>query len=157
VRLLAKAAARGGNLLLNIGPMGDGRFDPKDVAILDGIASWMKTNAESIHGTTRTPLAVQAWGQTTVKDRRLYLHVCDWPADGRLRVAGLASEVLHATLLAAPQTRIEIERVGPLDVDLRVPGPAPDPWDAVIALDCADRVHGDTSRLVAPSQPTTLH
>src|SRR5262249_3204412 len=34
IRLLAKASARGGNLLMNIGPRGDGTFDPKDVAIL---------------------------------------------------------------------------------------------------------------------------
>ena len=37
IALLAKAAARGGNVLLNIGPMGTGAFDPKDAAILEGI------------------------------------------------------------------------------------------------------------------------
>ena len=39
MRLLAKAAARGGNLLLNIGPMGTGEIDPKDQAILRGIGA----------------------------------------------------------------------------------------------------------------------
>ena len=34
IRLLASAASRGGNLLMNIGPMGDGRFDQKDAKIL---------------------------------------------------------------------------------------------------------------------------
>ena len=29
--------ARGGNLLMNIGPMGDGRFDPKDVEMLEDL------------------------------------------------------------------------------------------------------------------------
>jgi len=36
IQLLAKAAARGGNVLMNVGPMGDGRIDPKDVEILKG-------------------------------------------------------------------------------------------------------------------------
>jgi alpha-L-fucosidase len=34
VRLLANAASRGGNLLMNIGPKGDGSFDEKDQRIL---------------------------------------------------------------------------------------------------------------------------
>jgi alpha-L-fucosidase len=62
IQLLAKASARGGNTLLNIGPMGDGNIDPKDVAILKGVADWWKVNGEeSIRGTTRTPLPVQTW------------------------------------------------------------------------------------------------
>src|SRR5207249_2668246 len=47
IQLLAKAASRGGNLLMNIGPMGDGGYAPEDVAILNGIAAWMDKNSES--------------------------------------------------------------------------------------------------------------
>ena len=82
VRLLVKAAARGGNLLLNIGPMGNGEIDPKDQAILRGIGTWMRANGDSIYGTQRTPLATFAWGETTVKGKTLYLHVFEWPRDG---------------------------------------------------------------------------
>src|SRR6202012_4810269 len=64
IQLLAKASARGGNMLLNIGPMGNGEIDPKDVSILEGIAAWWKVNGESIRGTTRTPLPVQTWGES---------------------------------------------------------------------------------------------
>jgi len=81
VRLLAKAAARGGNLLLNIGPMGTGEIDPKDQNILRGIGKWMSANAASIRGTERTPLAVQAWGESTRRLNTVYLHVFDWPRD----------------------------------------------------------------------------
>ena len=35
IRLLASAASRGGNLLMNIGPKGDGAFDEKDMTILE--------------------------------------------------------------------------------------------------------------------------
>jgi hypothetical protein len=158
VQLLAKAAARGGNLLLNIGPMGDGRFDPRDVAILDGIAGWMAVNVDSIRGTTRTPLPVQEWGQSTVKDGRLYLHVFDWPSSGRLRLAGLRSDVRGARLLAdASGAPLSVERIGPLDLEIRVPATAPDPWDSVIVVDCEGPVRGDETRLVSTDTPTRLH
>ena len=93
VRLLAKTAAKGGNMLLNIGPMGDGRIDPNATAILCGIGQWMAVNGETIHGTTRTPLDRQAWGDSTLKGDTLYLHVFEWPTDGRLVVGGLQSNV----------------------------------------------------------------
>ncbi len=44
IRLLAKAAARGGNVLLNVGPRGDGKIDSPDVAILEGVGAWWKVN-----------------------------------------------------------------------------------------------------------------
>ena len=47
------------------------------MAILDGIGAWMKVNGESIHGTTATPLPVQAWGESTRKGNTLYLHVLE--------------------------------------------------------------------------------
>src|SRR5262249_7581063 len=100
IQLLAKAAARGGNMLMNIGPMGDGRIDPKDVAILKGIGDWWKLNSDSIRGTTRTPLPVQTWGESTVKGNTLYLHVFNWPTNGPLIVGGLKSKVApQASLL----------------------------------------------------------
>jgi alpha-L-fucosidase len=156
VQLLAKAAARGGNLLLNIGPMGDGRFDPKDAEILAGIGSWMKTNAESIKGTQRTPLPVQSWGHSTLHGNRLYLHVFDWPADGRLYVAGLKTDVTKATLLGRPTADVGIARVNPLDVVLQVPAEAPDPWDSVIAIDAASEIVADPAIFV-PASGASLH
>ncbi len=47
---------------MNIGPMGNGKIDLKDVTILKGIGSWLKENGESIYGTEKTPLPVQSWG-----------------------------------------------------------------------------------------------
>ena len=39
IRLIASAASRGGNLLMNIGPRGDGAFDNKD-KIISKLSSW---------------------------------------------------------------------------------------------------------------------
>jgi len=163
IQLLAKAAARGGNVLLNIGPMGNGEVDPKDVAILKGIADWWKVNGESIRGTTRTPLPVQTWGESTRKGNALYLHVFNWPTNGQLIVGGLKSEARNATPLVArnieppvigPAPEIyEVSRVNPLDVCVHIPKVAPNPIDSVLKLDCVGEIEADTNRLLQPSFP----
>lgn len=100
IRLIVKASARGGNVLLNMGPKSDGTIDTKDVSIFKGIGAWFKVNGESIYGTERTPLTVQSWGETTVKGNRLYLHVFNWPKDGKIVLGGLGNSVAKAYLLS---------------------------------------------------------
>ena len=81
--------SKGGNLLLDVGPTPDGVFPPPAVERLEAIGRWMRANGESIYGTVPSPFAEPfAWGRCTAKpltdgETRLYLHVFDWPADGR--------------------------------------------------------------------------
>jgi hypothetical protein len=147
VRLIAKAAAKGGNILLNIGPRGDGTIDAPDAAILAGVGEWMTVNGESIRGTTRTPLDRQAWGDSTVKGERLYLHVFDWPNGRALRLGGLLSPPRRAYLLAT-KAPVAIRRVGPADYDLAVPPQAPDSADSVIVVETDGAVRGEAGRLI---------
>ncbi len=159
IQLLAKAAARGGNLLMNVGPRGDGTIDPADVAILQGIGKWISVNAESIKGTTRTPLPVQAWGESTLKGNRLYLHVFDWPKDGKLIVGGLKSNVSNAFLLADVSKgalKLKVKHLGDLDTCINVPETAPDSVDTVVVVDCDSQVVCDSARLLSPTQENTL-
>lgn len=51
IRMLVDIVSKNGNLLLNIPVRGDGSIDDKEVAILEGIATWMDMNKESIFGT----------------------------------------------------------------------------------------------------------
>ena len=168
VRLLSKAAARGGNLLLNVGPMGDGRFDPRDSVILAGVGRWAAVNGEAIRGTTRTPLPVQAWGQSSRKGSRIYLHVHDWPrgaspSDRRLHVAGLSARVTRAWLLAAPGAPgLAVRGIGPRDAEIELPPDPPDPWVSVIALEVDGPVAPDSAIYLGPraapnGSPVTLH
>jgi alpha-L-fucosidase len=155
IQLLAKAAALGGNILMNIGPMGNGKFDPADAAILQGIGQWWRVNGESIRGTTRTPLPVQAWGESTRKGNTLYLHVFAWPRDGQLVVGGLKSPVKRAYLLSDTNSAsLKAERLNPLDVRLTVPAAAPDKADSVVVVECAGEVVSDTRLLLLASIPT---
>jgi hypothetical protein len=155
IQLLAKAAARGGNVLMNLGPMGNGKLDPKDVAILQGIGDWMKLNGESIHGTTRTPLPVQAWGESTRKGEVLYLHVFEWPVNGQIVVGGLKSTIRQAFLLSdSKRASLAVQRLNPLDQRIQAPRIAPDKVDSVVVLKCDGDPAADQVRLLLTSVRT---
>jgi len=157
IQLMAKTAARGGNMLMNIGPMGDGLIDPKDQQILRGVGAWLKTNGESIYGSERTPLPVQAWGESTRKGRMLYLHVFDWPRNGKLVLGGLKSDVAKAYLLADPQRKaLKVNRLSASDLMIVVPLQPADSADTVVAVEVRGDPQVNPVRLVLNSQTNLL-
>ena len=153
IRLLAKSAARGGNVLLNVGPTGTGRIDAKDTEILSGVGAWWQENGESIRGTTRTPLPVQAWGESTVRGNRLYLHVFHWPRDGRLVIGGLRTPITKAALLVDATKSLAIAQAGP-DPVLMLPATAPDKVDSVIVCELAAPPQVDPVRVLSSAVAT---
>jgi alpha-L-fucosidase len=157
IQLLAKAASRGGNLLMNIGPMGNGAFDVKDANILKGIGYWVDKNRESIYQTQASPLPLQSWGVTTMKKNLIYLHVFNWPADGRLPVGGIKDNISKAYLLTdKTRKKMTVEVVNAADVLISVSPIAPDTSNTVIVLEMNGDVKADSVRAVAGNLPTRL-
>jgi alpha-L-fucosidase len=150
IQLMAKAAARGGNVLMNIGPMGDGLIDSKDAAILRGIGSWLEINGESIYSTERTPLPVQPWGESTLKGNKIFLHVFDWPRDGQLVVGGLKSDVASAYLLGDPKRKtLRTQRFNDSDLTIRLPLTTSDRSNTVIVLELKGEIKSNPVRLLS--------
>jgi alpha-L-fucosidase len=106
IRNLVDIASKGGNYLLNVGPTAEGLIPAPSVERLKAIGEWMKVNGESIHGTTASVLPELGWGRCTLKkdgnSTIFYLHVFQWPENGRLVVPGLSlvDASVEATLLA---------------------------------------------------------
>jgi alpha-L-fucosidase len=137
IRLLASAAGKGGNVLMNVGPMGNGKWDPKDVAIFNDIGKWLDINGESIYGSRATRLPLQNWGVTTEKDNKLYLHVYNWPADGKLVINGIDAQVMEAKLLDNNMI-VKAKKHDRYSLLLNVPTTCPDPKNTVIVLTLKD-------------------
>jgi alpha-L-fucosidase len=133
IRNLVDCASKGGNYLLNIGPTSEGLFPAPSVERLADIGRWMKANHEAIYGTSASPFRKLPWGRATRKSDRLYLHVFDWPADGKLRVP-LSSGVQQAYLLASPASHLEIAGTSEGKI-ISVPASAPDASASVIVLE----------------------
>ena len=133
---LVDIASKGGNFLLNVGPTAEGLIPGPSVERLAAIGEWMKVNSESIYGTTASPLGEVPWGRCTAKPGRLYLHVFDWPANGKLEVAGLKNKIKKAYLLAdKKRAKLLVTRESKEKVVITVPSKAVDPVNTVIVLE----------------------
>jgi alpha-L-fucosidase len=73
IQMLVDVVAKGGNLLLNIGPGPDGAWHDAAYDRLAALGAWMKVNSEAIYGTR--PIAPSTEGQlrfTRGKDGAVY-------------------------------------------------------------------------------------
>jgi alpha-L-fucosidase len=154
IRLLATATSRGGNILMNAGPMGNGKWDQSDVDLFKSVGDWLKIYGEAIYGNVPTGLPVQNWGVTTRRGDILYLHVYDWPEDGQLIVGGLTSGISEARILSGET--VESLRISEKDVMLKLPARAPDTANTVIAVIPGTRRESDPVRLLEPEKENIL-
>ncbi len=67
VENLVDIVSKGGNFLLNVGPTGEGEFQPAEVERLRAIGQWMRVNGEAIHGAGRTPFGEEFTGEVKAK------------------------------------------------------------------------------------------
>ena len=136
---LVDIISKGGNYLLNVGPTGKGVIPAGAVADLSAVGAWMHVNGEAIYGTKAGPLkTVPSWGRVTQKGDNIYLHVFDWPKDGKLVVPeiGTTQAVVTAHLLAdksGAQLNLKQDAAaGTVVID--VPAQPLDPVDTVVVL-----------------------
>jgi alpha-L-fucosidase len=138
IRNLIDIASKGGNYLLNIGPTGDGSVPQESVQAMKAIGAWMKVNGEAIYATTASPFEKLEWGRCTQKRlaggrTRLYLHVLDWPKDGKLLVPLVAGGHAKARLTATGKSLTVTNGKGQTSIALR--GEAPDKIASIIELE----------------------
>jgi alpha-L-fucosidase len=136
VHNLIDCASKGGNYLLNIGPTSLGVIPGPELERLHQIGDWMHVNDVGVYHTSASPFRKLTWGRCTAKIGRknttLYLHVWDWPTDGKLVVPGLKNPVKSATLLATGD-KLATSTIGDSLV-IQVPARAPDSISSTIVL-----------------------
>ncbi len=141
VHNLAHMASMGGNYLLNVGPTAEGIIPEWSVDILLESGDWLKKYGESIYGTKGTQWGQPEWGRITHRIRadgttRLYLHVFDWPEDGRLVLDTVRRRPIQAyALRSIPRKNYKVSIEGNAYIVVTLDDQAWDPVNSVVVLD----------------------
>jgi alpha-L-fucosidase len=130
---LVDIVSKGGNFLLNVGPNSEGIIPVVCQQNLLEIGEWLRLNGEAIYGTSASPFHYLSWGRATRRGQFIYLHVFDWPKDGRLHVP-LGNKIKKAYLLAEPNKNLKISS-SKFSSQLQLPSYAPDKNSSVIAIE----------------------
>ena len=142
IHRLVHTVCGGGNYLLNCGPMGNGKIDPKAVELYAGVGAWLRDNGASIFDTLPNPLPQRpSWGDASLsKDgKTLYLHVMKWPKDGQLTVEGVIPKVASAAFLSpkASDRKVDFTQDGAA-LKISLTGQAVDPDDTVVKVSLSE-------------------
>lgn len=147
VHTLCEIAGKGGNLLLNVSPMGDGRIPPAQQERLLAVAEWMSRYGESIIGTRSGLEPWQFYGSSTRRDNFYYLHLLMKPYE-TISVRGIPiRQVKSVTVVGSDEslaykTRCsimdELTQPNPLgELTISIPESVIDPLATAIAIELA--------------------
>jgi alpha-L-fucosidase len=137
IDILVNTVGGDGNLLLNVGPMPDGRIEPRQVQRLREIGQWLEKYGEGIYGTRGGPFKPGEWGASTCKDNKIYVHVLNWK-DQQVTLPDIAYKIVDCRLMhGGPVTMRRTEA----KIDLSVPDADRDALDTVIVLELDKPVH----------------
>ncbi|MBT2469287.1 alpha-L-fucosidase [Streptomyces sp. ISL-66] len=135
IQEMVTVVSRDGNYLLNIGPKGDGTVTAGATTVLGGLASWMATHADSIHGTSGSPFATEpSWGRITKKNGKLFAHVFTWPTGGTLQIPVVHNTISRVYLMNNPSVSLA-HTVSGGQINVSVPPTAPNANDSVVCVE----------------------
>jgi alpha-L-fucosidase len=122
IHTLVRVVGGDGNLLLNVGPMPDGRIEPRQVERLHEIGVWLQHYGESIYGTRGGPFRPGAWGASTHKGNAIYVHILAW-SDEILTLPPVARKIIDAAVLTGGKASVSqsddgvVISIAPVDRD----------------------------------------
>jgi len=96
---MIRAAGYGANFLLNTGPLPDGTIQSENVDTLMVMAKWLNKYGETIYGTRKGPIDPRAWGVTTAKGDKVYVHLLAWK-DESILLPPIDKKIKSATFFA---------------------------------------------------------
>ncbi|MDB4904252.1 MAG: alpha-L-fucosidase [Mucilaginibacter sp.] len=133
IHLLVNDAGRNANLLLNIGPMPNGKVQPEFIDTLRAVGEWMNKNGETIRGTRGGLVAPQEWGIVTEKNKTLYVHILKNTGHPFIFIPKLKLKVTKASAFA-DNTAITFKQL-PEGVFVYLDKIKPDQIDTIVKLE----------------------
>lgn len=156
IHLLVQSSAKGGNLLLNVGPKPDGTMPVESVSALETVGAWIDRNAEAIYATTHSPFPDLTWGTCTARHGTLYFHVFKWPENNRLFIPWFSDEIASVRFLVSGQD-IPYESVPGVGLYLKIPCSMPDPLNTVIKVQYRGSYDISPTRVLMGNLTNILH
>jgi len=130
IRILVMCAGGDGNLLLNVGPMPDGRIEPRQAERLKEIGDWLRKYGESIYATRGGPFPPGDWGAATFRDNTVYVHILDTTRE-KIMLPYLDRKIVSHSCLTGG--RIEVRQTGE-GTEIGIPAGSRNTIDTVVKL-----------------------
>ena len=141
IHMLITCAKDGGNLLLNVGPRGDGTIPEPSVRILQEAGRWVARHGEFLPNSGRSPFTWNTSGLVSVRGRCVYLHLFK-DTGAEFCWAELKNRVLKATAVGTGRP-VAFRQDGARLVLQGLPVPRTEPLATTIRLE----VDGDPEPL----------
>ncbi len=146
IHRLVEVVSRGGNLLLNVSPMGSGALPSTQIERLQALAAWMERHRDSVIGVEPGLEAWQFGGMSTRRGQRVYLILPFRPYDS-VTVRGVPLKSIQAvTCLGSNETLAYSARFSAMDavigdpsgeIRIEMPERLIDEYATVLAIDLA--------------------
>ncbi len=134
IHYLINAASRNANLLLNVGPMPNGRIQPEFVDTLAATGKWLKQYGATIYATTGNVMPAQPWGVVTAKGNKRFLHIISAKPGNTLFFVPLGDIKAEHARLFSNQQPVKMEPAAG-GVNISLPGIDVESVDTVVELD----------------------
>ena len=154
---LVSTVGRGGTYLLNVGPDGSGRIPAQATKYLLQAGTWIQRYPQVVYSAGPSPWDhAQPWGDVTTSGNTLNLVVFDWPAQGRLMLPGLQTEIAAAGVVSDGKLLPVSWKKRGTWTELQLPPTPPDHPASVIAVKLRAAPQVDQTLGVHPNLPTSL-
>ncbi len=130
IRYLISAAGYGSNLLLNVGPMPNGKIQEKHSSSLLSIGKWLEKNGQTIYGTRQGPVPPSEEMVSTQKGDEIYLHVLDEKRNTYL-IPGFGGKIDKMTFASGQKVNYTVNEFG---LAFSVPEQERDSIDTIITM-----------------------
>lgn len=130
IQTLVKTVGGDGNLLFNVGPMPDGRIEPRQVDRLREMGRWLQKYGQSIYGTRGGPFKTGSWGASTHKDKTIYIHVFNWDGD-TLTLPPIPKKIIASSVLTGGTATVKQNKES---IEISIPNAYQQELDTIIKL-----------------------
>ena len=146
IQTLVRVVGGDGNLLFNVGPMPDGRIEPRQIERLQEMGDWLEEYGKTIYATRGGPFKTGPWGASTHWCNVIYVHILSWPGD-TLRLPPIPKKITDSWVMTGGTATVKQSDEG---IEIAVPEAHRQEIDTIVAL----RVQGPASEIPACSLPS---